>query len=697
MPIFLTVVRGPSQLLNTRCMMPSAHTMIGSSETADLKFPKEAGVAPIHAEISLSGRDMIVKAIDLNPVLVLGQKALQHQIKLGSTFSLGDALELRYEYTPSKQKGTFESSLNRLPANKSAPLSSAFQPAVTENDAPDKKIEPVKAPEPAKKPDTDKAIDLARKAEQAKKEQPRALAEVKLQGTPVTFEELTAIPIFMGLPGKALAKLPGSVVKHTYEAGEIICREGDYGFTAFYILEGACEVYLTSPMAHVKSVKDERSGGFMGLLRQFQHKLLGKNEDRRPTASQIRFIPIDGPEDLPLNNPIGYMKVGDVFGEMSCTSLYPRSATVRATQKCVMLEMLSNVLLAMKDNPAYKKKYEEDYRKRALGQHLRSVDIFSTLDENFIDQLRDRVELLNYKKGEIIVKEGDVADAFYLIRFGNVKVSKQYPGGETVINYLGRSEFFGEMGLLKCGTREATCSALDRVECVRIKKPDFDFLLSWYDDMRPKLEEIAAEREKATTVRTQELPTLQLGEMMGQELMQAQNLLLLDLTKCTRCDECVRACADSHDGVTRLVREGLRFDKFLVATSCRSCMDPVCMPGCPVGSIHRQQSMEIIIEDWCIGCGLCAKNCPYGNINMHAFSDEKTPVDALLSKKEPQPGVEVKKAAPAAKEKKKAVTCDLCSDLKEPSCVYACPHDAAFRVDARKFFETGGDIKKSQV
>jgi Fe-S-cluster-containing hydrogenase component 2 len=36
--------------------------------------------------------------------------------------------------------------------------------------------------------------------------------------------------------------------------------------------------------------------------------------------------------------------------------------------------------------------------------------------------------------------------------------------------------------------------------------------------------------------------------------------------------------------------------------------------------------------------------------------------------------------------KQKATSCDLCSHLAEPSCVYACPHDAAHRVDPRKFF-----------
>src|SRR5439155_3705311 len=81
---------------------------------------------------------------------------------------------------------------------------------------------------------------------------------------------------------------------------------------------------------------------------------------------------------------------------------------------------------------------------------------------------------------------------------------------------------------------------------------------------------------------------------------------------------CVRACVDTHaDGHSRLFLDGPRFGKYLVPVSCRSCLDPVCMIGCPVGSIHRGDNGQIVIEDWCIGCGLCAKQCPYGSIQMH--------------------------------------------------------------------------------
>ena len=158
-----------------------------------------------------------------------------------------------------------------------------------------------------------------------------------------------------------------------------------------------------------------------------------------------------------------------------------------------------------------------------------------------------------------------------------------------------------------------------------------------------------------------------LDDYLDQGLFHARSLLVLDLDKCTRCDECTKACADTHQGVTRLIREGLRFEHYLVATSCRSCLDPTCMVGCPVDAIHRTKHREIRIEDWCVGCGLCARSCPYGNIHMAAV---------------PGGG----RAEPAYK----ATTCDLCTDLSpdaDPSCVYACPHDAAHRMNGRELLK----------
>jgi Fe-S-cluster-containing hydrogenase component 2 len=190
-----------------------------------------------------------------------------------------------------------------------------------------------------------------------------------------------------------------------------------------------------------------------------------------------------------------------------------------------------------------------------------------------------------------------------------------------------------------------------------------------FPDVKRELERIKEERLKQNRERLEQAASVPITDFLKQGLLEAQSLLVLDLEKCTRCDQCVRACADAHDGVTRLVREGMRFDQYLIAASCRHCRDPLCMVGCPVGAIRRRASLEVIIEDWCVGCGLCARNCPYGNINMH-------PVTVF----EESAGQRV------ATVKKKATSCDLCTHLSEPSCVYACPHDAAHRVDPNAFF-----------
>ena len=128
-------------------------------------------------------------------------------------------------------------------------------------------------------------------------------------------------------------------------------------------------------------------------------------------------------------------------------------------------------------------------------------------------------------------------------------------------------------------------------------------MVNQFPAVRQSLEKLVYERQEQNRQRLATATSTPLDAFLTRGIMEAQSLLVMDLQRCTRCDACVRACADAHDGVTRLIREGQRFDKYLVATSCRHCRDPLCMPGCPVGAIGRRNSLEVIIENWCIGCG----------------------------------------------------------------------------------------------
>src|SRR3954451_1962077 len=495
----------------------------------------------------------------------------------------------------------------------------------------------------------------------------KRVVDANLAGEKLDPEWILQLPVFKGVSGTFLELNQGAVVKRSVAPGEILCREGEFGSTAFYILEGTVEILINTPIAHVQ--QEDAAGGWFSRIRS---KLSDRQQHTRTEESGRRYIPIDAPVDLPYDKPIAELGAGDLFGEMTCMSFHPRSATVRAKTDVVVLEMLRNVLDILQKNKTFRAELDRKYRQRSLETHIKSVPVFSSMPPDFIGYLRDRVELIRYSPGEVIVRQGDAADAFYLVRLGFVKVSERHPGGDLVLNYLGRGSYFGEMGLLGGGIRTATCTALDHVDVVRIAGEDFSLMLSRFPDIREGLEKVARDRADMNRRRFAATEHVPINDFLNQGLMEAQSLLLLDLEKCTRCDQCVRACADAHDGVTRLVREGLRFDKSLVATSCRQCRDPLCMVGCPVGAIRRRNSLEIIIEDWCIGCGLCATNCPYGNINLHPFPAE---LDDPAHPGHKVAGVRVK-----------ATGCDLCMEHEEASCVYACPHDAAHRVEPLAFF-----------
>jgi CRP-like cAMP-binding protein/Fe-S-cluster-containing hydrogenase component 2 len=522
-------------------------------------------------------------------------------------------------------------------------------------------------------------------------------------GEPLSIDQLLEyLPALMEVARAQLDNwAKGAAVLHRYRKGETVCEEGDFGSTAFFIVSGSVDIFINNPLAHLRT--RPAFGIFGRSVARMKSFLTDDKAAPRPERGARQFIGIDANVDLPINKPLAQLGPGELFGEMTCRTYQPRSATVQAREPCVMIEMLRVILDMLVGNrqvsdltkatsrvkvptfkgTSFKAELDKRYRERSLSTHLRSMPLFALVGEEFIEHLRQNVELVSYNQSQVICKEGEEADAFYLIRSGIVRVSQDLPGGEIVRSYLSRGDCFGEIGLLKSIKRSATCIALDAVDVVRITAGEFNMMLEKFPDVRAELDAVAEARLESD--KTRAVPSgFSLDDFMDQGLFEAQNLLLIDLDNCTRCDACVRACANAHDGVSRLLRDGLRYDHYLVATACRSCRDPLCMTQCPVGSIRRKENLEILIEDWCIGCGKCAELCPYGNINMHPLEVVK---EVRTEVKSAQPGV-----APKVKiEKKKttaykANTCDLCTQLSTPSCVYACPHDAAKRIDPRRFF-----------
>jgi CRP-like cAMP-binding protein len=468
-------------------------------------------------------------------------------------------------------------------------------------------------------------------------------SEGRLDGDALGLEEMLALPAFAGCPPELLDEHVGTVRRRNYAPGQVLCHEGAYDATAFLLLEGEAEIFLAAPVAHLEG--QHRPRGLFGAITTF----LQAPKRRAAAAGAPPLVPIDAPVDLAPDSPTAMLRAGDLFGEMTCLSGHPRSATVRAQTPVIAVEMGRPVLdLLKRKAQGFQARVEREYKARALAAHLRGVSLFAGLSDAFIDGLRERFELVPYAPGQVICTQGDDPAKLYVVRIGFVKVSRAKTDGEVVLHYLGRGGAFGELALLGAGRSVATCTAVDHVELGEVRRDDFEQLVEEFPAIRAELDGLAGRHVGKARAGAS------MDAVLVQGLMDAHDLLLIDLDLCTRCDECVRACAASHDGVTRLIRDGLRYDRYLVPTSCRACHDPLCMIGCPVGSLRRTDALELVIEDWCIGCGLCVWSCPYGTLNLHETNGQAAP---------------------------KAVRCDLCAELAEPVCVYACPHEAARRVD----------------
>ena len=161
--------------------------------------------------------------------------------------------------------------------------------------------------------------------------------------------------------------------------------------------------------------------------------------------------------------------------------------------------------------------------------------------------------------------------------------------------------------------------------------------------------------------------------------------MLINLDRCTRCDDCVRGCAAAHDNNPRFVRHGPIRGNIMVANACMHCADPVCMIGCPTGAISREdiEGQVVINEDTCIGCATCYSNCPYDAIRMITVRNRKGEFRIATS------GESV--GTPIYK----ATKCDLCVDQTGgPACVRACPHDALQRVNMQDVDSLARFIKR---
>jgi len=452
---------------------------------------------------------------------------------------------------------------------------------------------------------------------------------------------LRRVPFFDGVPDEALDKIVQSVVLRTFGEGKTICRQGEYEETFYLMLQGKVEVSIMT--------------------------------QENPHISLATF------------------GKGDFFGELGPLTGNPRTATITAIERTTLLEIQREAFLFLhKTAPAIKKKIDEVYLGRTLSTHLRRVNIFTHLPEEVLNRLREKVELLEFDRGEVIIRQGDAGDSLYIIRSGFVKVSVGEGEKERVFAYLKDGNYFGEMSLLRGGPRTANVTAVTRVEAVRIGVKVFQDIMNEFPDVRARIEQDVAQRDEKTQELTNDDEKARAMKfVVNIGMAQAAKVLVIDLDKCIRCHCCVRACAYSHDGFSHLERRGHRFRNILLPTTCMHCTDPECML-CPHGGIYRDKDGEIHHTVQCIHCGACARRCPYGNILVVEPEIEKRLYKGFWERGREIIAGRGQPEGEKEKPKRRVVKCDMCADQTNIHCIYNCPVNACRLITPDEFLTFSG-------
>ena len=377
---------------------------------------------------------------------------------------------------------------------------------------------------------------------------------------------------------------------------------------------------------------------------------------------------------------------GQFFGELGLLSGRRRSSTVRAGRDCVLIETPRRSMLKLLASIAsVRRQIDETSLRRAVRAH-----VAPGISEGDLDEMVKDATIKSFVAGQAIFQEGDEADGLHLIRRGSVTVSRILGGRETVLSYVAAGNYVGEMALLSSGARRsATVRAAVNCETILLSADTFNAVLSRNPDLRGDIgSRVLSRLSQAVQRETQTDPGNLIGFLIGQGMGEATDVLLIDESLCVRCDNCEKACADVHDGTSRLDREaGPTFADVHVPTSCRHCENPHCMKDCPPDAIHRNPNGEVFIDNSCIGCGNCERNCPYGVIQMSQVNPKRRSPSLwawLLTGLTTEPGRE--KRYHNDDVSKKAVKCDMCKDVSGgPACVRACPTGAAIRVRPEEF------------
>lgn len=532
------------------------------------------------------------------------------------------------------------------------------------------------------------------------------------------FRNLNASSFGGKLSLRGILKNDARLVK--FQPGDIVVRQGDWGNSAFFVASGKLRADLGSgddlPSEVLGRDKPKKKNVFQVLaqlwrsptepeVREVDSYRLDSRLGTREADSQTRIYLNDVASVLDEYRTAS-IEPGQVFGEQSALGRTARQATVFAEQSAELVEIRWQGLRdLMRRDDGIRAHIDNAFRERGLKWFLLNTPIFAHLNQHEIAELvreakfatagrydwsgsfkrlAEQGRATNLENEPLIAEEGHHPNGAIILTSGLARISKRYENGHQTTGYLTPGQIYGldeivdgwltqspkplASSLRAIGIATVVVIPTQMIEKLLLEKSDRKRLAKRRDNQSDPL----ANRPKIDTTR---IDSEFVEFIVQNRFVNGSATMLIDMDRCTRCDDCVRACAATHDNNPRFLRRGPIQNNIMVANACMHCEDPVCMIECPTGAINRRidEGQVTINDQTCVGCSACANNCPYDAIRMVEVRHDGG--GFILDDAKHAPIV-------------KATKCDLCADQPSgPACQNACPHGALIRMDM-------GDIPK---
>jgi CRP-like cAMP-binding protein/Zn-dependent protease len=252
---------------------------------------------------------------------------------------------------------------------------------------------------------------------------------------------LEGLAFLRSLPRQSLERLAAGARVREADSGQVIVRQGERGEEFFIIAAGQAAVLI-------------REAG----------------EDR----------------------VVGHMTLGEFFGERALLKSGVREATVKAETPLKLLVFPRTVFWnELAGSVAWETRVRAALEER---ERLRALPMFADSGTRQLDLLAVKLAVQPMAPGEVIVRQGDPGDAFFIIREGSVEVIRQEGRSRRRVAVLKPGEFFGELALLRDAPRNATVRSKEAGSVWRLGRQDFRELLGRYLDLEGQIAGIAAAR-----------------------------------------------------------------------------------------------------------------------------------------------------------------------------------------------------------